>query len=90
MAGFSGGCTNLARAPFLFLIRVYQVTLSFDHGPLKRFAPGGYCRFRPSCSQYTYEAIERYGVVRGLSLGTWRILRCNPWSAGGDDPVPEQ
>jgi putative membrane protein insertion efficiency factor len=46
------------------------------------------CKFRPSCSEYTAQAIEKYGVLRGIALGTWRILRCNPWSAGGDDPVP--
>lgn len=72
---------------FLKLIRLYQATLSFDHGPMKRFYPGGYCRFYPSCSQYTYEAVEKYGCFKGGWLGLKRICRCNPWNPGGEDPV---
>ncbi|MGB3682225.1 MAG: membrane protein insertion efficiency factor YidD [Rubrobacteraceae bacterium] len=45
------------------------------------------CRFHPTCSQYTIEAIQKYGVFKGALLGTWRILRCNPYSKGGFDPV---
>lgn len=45
------------------------------------------CRFYPSCSQYGYEAIERYGVIKGGALALWRLLRCNPLSKGGFDPV---
>lgn len=71
----------------LFLIGVYQVTLSKDHGPLKRFYPYGYCRFKPTCSEYTYEAIEIYGVFKGGLMGFKRIISCNPCSKGGYDPV---
>ncbi len=46
------------------------------------------CRFRPTCSQYFLDAVESHGVSKGVCLGIWRILRCNPWSRGGDDPVP--
>ncbi|MBU1132493.1 membrane protein insertion efficiency factor YidD [Patescibacteria group bacterium] len=68
-------------------IRFYQKTLSFDHGIFKEMFPGGYCRFHPTCSEYAYRAIEKYGVFRGGLLGVYRILRCNPFSKGGNDPV---
>lgn len=48
------------------------------------------CRFYPSCSAYAYTAVERFGVIKGLWLGLWRILRCNPLFKGGIDPVPER
>jgi putative membrane protein insertion efficiency factor len=46
------------------------------------------CRFSPTCSEYAVEAFEKYGVLRGATLSAWRILRCNPFSKGGYDPVP--
>ncbi len=65
----------------LWLIKAYQWTLS----PLL----GSACRFYPSCSHYTYEAVERYGLMRGGWMGLKRLLRCNPWFEGGYDPVPK-
>ena len=62
------------------LIRFYQRCLSPHLPPA--------CRFQPTCSQYALEAIERFGAARGLLLAAWRILRCNPFSKGGYDPVP--
>jgi putative membrane protein insertion efficiency factor len=62
------------------MIRVYQLTLS------KVLPPS--CRFEPSCSHYTYQAIEKYGLIKGSWLGFKRILRCNPFNPGGYDPVP--
>jgi len=70
------------------LITLYQRTLSPDHGPLRVF--GGTCRFYPSCSQYTKEAVEKHGAVKGLVLGAKRVGRCHPLNAGGVDLVPEK
>lgn len=71
----------------LKLITIYQKTLSFDHGPLKARFPQGFCRFHPTCSEYAYRAIEKHGLPVGVIKGTYRILRCNPFSKGGEDPV---
>ncbi len=62
------------------LIRFYQLFIS----PYL----GSNCRFNPTCSQYTLEAIEKYGVLKGIYLGFRRILKCGPWHPGGNDPVP--
>jgi putative membrane protein insertion efficiency factor len=48
------------------------------------------CRYEPTCSRYGVQAIQRYGILKGLVLACWRLLRCNPWSAGGFDPVEAQ
>jgi len=65
-----------------FLIRIYQRFIS----PL--FPPS--CRFTPTCSHYTYEAIDRFGFFKGSYLGARRIMRCHPFNPGGYDPVPEE
>jgi uncharacterized protein len=63
-------------------IRVYQ----------RLFSPmvGARCRYYPSCSEYAAQAIGRFGILRGLVLAVWRVLRCNPWSPGGVDHVEDQ
>lgn len=68
------------RKLFLFLIRLYQRTLS-------QVMPST-CRFYPSCSEYGYQAIARYGVFKGGWMAAKRIVRCNPFNPGGYDPVP--
>lgn len=78
---------RLPRLPFLWLIKLYQKTLSPDHGYVSVLFPYGYCKFRPTCSEYSYSALEKYGLLRGIPLAMWRILRCNPCSKGGIDPV---
>ena len=79
--------SQLPRKAACALIRLYQKTLSFDHGPLRRLFPYGYCRYYPTCSEYGYQAINKYGALRGGFMALWRIIRCNPLSRGGNDPV---
>ncbi len=69
-----------ARAMVTGLIRLYRATLS---GWL-----GGQCRFYPTCSHYAEEAIRAHGALKGTGLALWRILRCNPFGAGGIEQVP--
>ena len=79
---------NPLQKALLGAVRFYQKYWSPDHSPRKVRYPYGYCRFYPTCSEYGYQAIERRGAVVGSLLTLWRILRCNPWSRGGPDPVP--
>ena len=72
----------LLRRIAILPIRAYQLLLS----PMV----GQRCKYYPSCSEYAAQAIQRYGILRGLVLAGWRLLRCNPWSRGGFDPVEEQ
>lgn len=74
----------------ILLIKLYQRTLSPDHGWLRAAFPYGACRYRPTCSEYTKQAIARYGADRGLVMGLGRIGRCHPHAIGGHDPVPER
>ena len=66
----------------IFLVRFYQKFIS----PLKPPC----CRFRPTCSAYAIEAFKEWGFIVGVALTAWRILRCNPFSKGGYDPVPKR
>lgn len=77
----------LPRKVVVALIRLYQKTLSYDHGPLKYLYPYGFCRFTPTCSEYGAQVITKYGVLRGIPLAAWRVARCNPCSRGGIDKV---
>ncbi|MBI4226260.1 membrane protein insertion efficiency factor YidD [Candidatus Roizmanbacteria bacterium] len=73
----------------LSFIRLYQRT-KFLHSQLFRvlFMTDKVCRFVPICSEYTYQAVEKYGSLKGLWLGFKRIIRCHPWNKGGIDPPP--
>ena len=71
---------SLLVAALVWLIRAYQVAIS----PML----GNRCRFFPSCSDYTMEALQTHGVLKGIWLGLRRVSRCHPWHPGGYDPVP--
>jgi putative membrane protein insertion efficiency factor len=79
---------NWCRHILIFLVRVYQWTIS----PLKRevFGPAAGCRFSPSCSHYAAEALQVHGVIKGGALAARRLCRCHPWGGCGDDPVPRK
>jgi len=66
----------------VFVLRLYQQTISPLLGPR--------CRFYPSCSQYAVEAIQKHGVIRGIALSLFRVVRCHPWHPGGVDLVPDR
>lgn len=74
----------------LFSIKVYQKLFSFDHGiPAQLFPNSAFCRYTPTCSQFGYEAVERYGAFKGGWLAFKRVLRCHPWTKHEHyDPVP--
>ena len=72
----------MARAIVLFPVRLYRRLIS----PL---IPSR-CKYHPTCSQYAVDAVRSYGALRGTVLAAWRLLRCNPWSHGGFDPVEHQ
>jgi len=71
---------QLLALPLILLIKLYQLLIS----PL--FPPS--CRFTPTCSEYTLEALKKYGILKGSWLGFRRIIRCHPWGGSGYDPVP--
>jgi putative membrane protein insertion efficiency factor len=75
-----GKIWNWPRLVVLSLIRLYQASVA-------KALPGDTCRFYPSCSHYGYQAVYKYGVIKGGALAIWRVLRCNPFNPGGYDPV---
>ena len=71
---------QLLAIPLIVLIKIYQMLVS----PL--FPPT--CRFSPTCSHYTLDALKKYGILKGVWLGIRRLIRCHPWGGSGYDPVP--
>jgi len=76
---------KLPRNTAAFFVEIYQKTLSPDHGLFKVFFPHGYCKFKPTCSEYAKQSLKKHGVIFGSLKSLWRVLRCNPWSKGGVD-----
>lgn len=70
----------LPRNACVVILRAYRLLVSPLYGDV--------CRYYPSCSAYTLQAIQSHGVVKGIGLGAWRIARCHPWARGGVDDVP--
>lgn len=70
----------------ILLLKIYKAAIS----PIIHLLPGSGCRFHPTCSQYTLEAVKKFGAAKGAVMGICRILRCNPFSKGGLDFVPEK
>jgi putative membrane protein insertion efficiency factor len=68
------------RKPVLWVLRGYKTWVSPMLPPS--------CRYHPTCSEYAYEAVEKYGIIKGGRLGLWRVMRCNPFGKSGWDPVP--
>ena len=77
--------SSIFKAIFIAPIRLYQIILS----PILQNVFGMQCRYEPSCSYYTIDAIKEWGVFKGIYMGTKRILSCNPWGGHGYDPVPK-
>jgi putative membrane protein insertion efficiency factor len=69
------------------MIRWYQKYLSLDQGFLSFIYSERICRYHPTCSEYSYQAVEKYGVLKGGWIGLKRIIRCHPWAKGGNDPI---
>jgi uncharacterized protein len=68
------------KKPLLWTLRGYKTWVSPMLPPS--------CRYQPTCSEYAYEAVEKYGIIKGGRLAIWRVLRCNPFGKSGWDPVP--
>ncbi len=76
--------TNYIRT---FFINILIIPIKFYQAVLSPML-GASCRYTPTCSQYSIEALKKHGPIKGLALSIWRILRCNPWGGHGHDPVP--
>ncbi len=84
MRDFSALCGRVV----LFLRSVYLLPVRFYRKFLSPLKPASSCRFTPTCSRYAVDAVMEWGILAGTFLALWRIVRCNPFSSGGHDPVP--
>ena len=73
----------------IFTIKIYQTTLSPDHGWFQARWPYGFCRYQPTCSQYAIDALKQHGALMGSWLAAKRLVRCNPFAQPGVDHVPK-
>lgn len=80
--------SHVPRRAGQLLILAYQHTISPDHGIVAPLFPYKTCRYTPTCSEYSYWALDKYGLLKGCWLTAKRLARCTPWHAGGHDPVP--
>ncbi len=78
---------NIAKKLIVALIKAYQYTISPDHSFLRFIFQKRVCRFHPTCSDYSIEAIEKYGLRKGIPMSLKRISKCHPFNDGGYDPV---
>ena len=79
---------NLPKTGALLFINLYQLTLSPDHGWFKAIYPHGFCRFYPTCSEYSKQSIQKYGLLKGAILTINRLVKCHPWAESKLDLVP--
>lgn len=73
--------------PYELVKKIYVLPILFYRGAISPLKPAT-CRFTPTCSEYTLQAIQKHGILKGTGLGIRRILRCHPWGGSGYDPVP--
>ena len=78
---------NAVAIILIYIIKLYQKTISLDHGPMKKLFHYGFCKYHPTCSEYGVRALSKKGAFKGVPMMLNRILRCNPWTEGGVDDV---
>lgn len=81
---------DVLRAVHTALCEIWLLPVAFYRKFISPLKPMPSCRFTPTCSQYAVEAVREWGLVVGTVLALWRLIRCNPFSAGGEDPVPKK
>lgn len=88
MRDFLSRARRVFSRALIFLRRVYLVPVWMYRKFISPLKPVSSCRFTPTCSRYAADAVMEWGIIIGTLMAVWRIMRCNPFSAGGEDPVP--